>query len=189
MLLPLGRRRSFHDYRIAGAYLGGTCLGGATTAWMSWVLSGFLAPLSQAARLGALVLASLAILLAKHGPLSTMVRLPENRRQIPSDVFTGGLVRGAYRFGVELGLGVRTYVPSAAPYLLVVGILLLRLDLASALLVGVAFGVGRAMPVLVGVARARGLQLVTGNGFPALGVYASKFGSVVVLTGTLRLAS
>lgn len=189
MLLPLGRRRSRYDFRIAAAYLGGTCLGGAITAWVAWVLSGFLAPLPAPLRLALLALGSLVVLLSNHGPLSDVVRLPENRRQIPSDVFTGSLVRGAYRFGLELGVGFRTYIPSAAPYLVVLATLLLGLDLGAALLLGVAFGVGRAMPLLIGVARAQARQLLAGGAFPDLSRYGSKVATVVILVGTISVAS
>ncbi len=187
MLLPLGRRRSSLDHRIAAAYLAGNCLGGTATAAVAWVLSGFLAPLGDGLRLGLLGVASVVIVASKHGPLSRIVPLPENRRQIPSDVFSGGLVRGALRFGLELGTGVRTYVPSAAPYLLAVGIVLAGLGLAPALLAGMAFGVGRAMPLLVGVIRSR--DDLAPAATPTLGPRGVTLADAVVLAGVLRLAA
>ena len=96
-----------------------------------------------------LIAGAVFFVLCKHGPLAGVVNLPESRRQIPAEVFGGSLVRGAYRFGLELGTGVRTYVPSPAPYILLLAVFLGRLTLADALLVGLGFGVGRAVPLMV----------------------------------------
>ena len=65
------------------------------------------------------------------------------------------MIRGAYRFGLELGTGLRTYVPSVAPYILVLVVLLTQLTLANALLVAIGFGFGRAIPLM--------MQLVAAN--------------------------
>jgi hypothetical protein len=86
--------------------------------------------------------------LCKHGPLVGVVALPETRRQIAAEVFGGSLVRGAYRFGFELATGVRTYAGVAAPYVLLLAIVLVRPTLAQALLIGAGFGVGRAVPLV-----------------------------------------
>jgi hypothetical protein len=76
-------------------------------------------------------------------------RLPQNHRQIPQTVFDGGIVRAALQFGVELGTGVRTYLPATAPYVLAAAILLNANSALIATLAGVSFGVGRAlMPTL-----------------------------------------
>jgi hypothetical protein len=67
-------------------------------------------------------------------------------------------VRGAFRFGLELGTGVRTYVPPAAPYILLLAILLGGLTLRDALLIAMGFGVGRAIPVMVAVGAGERVQ-------------------------------
>ena len=73
-------------------------------------------------------------------------RLPENRRQIPRDVFGSGVVAGTARFGFELGTGVRTYMSASAPYLL--AILVVLLGNAAWLIVvpmALGFGIGRSV--------------------------------------------
>lgn len=116
---------------------------------VAWLLSGFTAPLGDAWRFGLLASLGVVVWLGKHGPLSGVVRLPEMRRQIPADVFGGVLTRGAYRFGFELGTGVRTYLPSAAPYVVAITVVLAQPTIAEAMLIGLGFGLGRAIPLMV----------------------------------------
>lgn len=87
-----------------------------------------------------------AVVVQEFTPLR--IRLPENRRQIPRTVFDRDVKRGALQFGFELGTGVRTYVTSTAPYALAAAVLLLEIQPLLAILIGISFGVGRAlMPV------------------------------------------
>ena len=118
---------------------------------MAWILSGFTEPLNQGMRAVLLGIGAVLIWMCKQGLLSQVISLPESHRQIPAEVFGGSLVRGAYRFGFELGTGVRTYVPSPAPYILILAIVLARLTLVNALLVGLGFGLGRAIPLMLQV--------------------------------------
>ena len=185
MLLPPGHRRSFLD-RVGGAYLAGTCSGALLTAVGAWVLSGLTEPLTRGIRLTLLVAGAALIWLAKQGPLSEILRLPEARRQIPSQVFGGGLVRGAYRFGLELGTGLRTYVPSAAPYVLLLAVLVGRFTLATALSAGLGFGVGRALPLLLALSAPARLQF-TRDFLRGIEELAPATAAVVVLGGALAL--
>lgn len=118
MLLPPHRRRSLFDYKIVAAYLAGTLSGALLTALVVWILSGFTEPLNDGIRAALLIIGGVFVWASKHGPLANVIALPETRRQTPAEVFGGSLVHGAFRFGAELGTGVRTYVPSAAPYIL-----------------------------------------------------------------------
>jgi hypothetical protein len=149
VLLPPTRVRSQVDYRIAGSYFAGTTIGAMLTVMTAWVLSGFAAPVPVAVRAAMIVAGAVFIWLCERGPLSGRISLPQARRQIPAEVFGRGLVRGAFRFGFELGTGVRTYVPSPAPYILLLTILLGRLTLACALCVAAGFGLGRAVPLMI----------------------------------------
>lgn len=154
LLRPEGRRTSV-DLRVVAAFLGGTLCGALLTATVAWVLSGFTEPVPDAWRVALLTVAAAAVWAIKHGPLAGHLRLPEARRQIPAEVFGANLVRGAYRFGFELATGVRTYAPSAAPYVLLLTVLLLRPQLGLALLMGAGFGLGRAAPLIARLVRGR----------------------------------
>jgi hypothetical protein len=186
VLLPPGRRRSLLDSKVAAAYLAGTTTGAALTTMAAWVLSGFAEPLGPASRAAMLCLGAGFVWLVKQGPLGRVVTLPEARRQIPAEVFGGGLVRGAYRFGLELGTGTRTYVPSPAPYLLLLAVILGRPTLGAALLVALGFGVGRALPlVALVVAADRGRF----TGIPMTGTarFGPNLATLLVLVGALSL--
>lgn len=141
---------------MVAAYLGGTTSGALVTALAAWALSGFTEPLSGSARLALLTAGATVVWLVKYGPLDRFVALPEARRQIPAVVFGGNLTRGAYRFGFELATGVRTYLPAAAPYVLALVILLARPTLLQAVLIGLGFGLGRALPLVVRLVDSRG---------------------------------
>ena len=59
------------------------------------------------------------------------------------------MTTGAWRFGLEMGTGLRTYVPAVAPYVLLLGLVLARPTLAEVLLAAAGFGVGRTVPLAV----------------------------------------
>jgi hypothetical protein len=179
LLRPEGRRTT-GDARVVAAFLAGTVCGALLTATVAWVASGFTEPVPDAWRFALLVLAGVAVWSIKHGPLAGHLRLPEARRQIPAEVFGANLVRGAARFGFELATGVRTYAPSAAPYVLLLTVLLLRPPLGLALLMGAGFGVGRAAPLVA--------RLVRGRATPRLVAAVSRTpATVIVLCGGLTL--
>jgi hypothetical protein len=148
VLLPPAKRRTLNDVQVVLFFLLGTVQGAVLTAVVAWILSGLLAPLSVTARLALLGGMALFVWLCKHSPYLKNVKLPEARRQIPAEVFRGSLKRGAYRFGFELGTGMRTYTSAAAPYLLLLVLLLGHLTLGVALAIGVGYGLGRALPLM-----------------------------------------
>ena len=186
LLPPREGKRSPFDYKILAAYLAGTTSGALLTTMVVWILSGFAEPLSAGPRVVLLVVGAVFIWLCKHGPLSRYITLPETRRQIPAEVFGGSLTRGAYRFGFELGTGIRTYVPSAAPYILLLALMLANLTLTNAILVGLGFGVGRAVPLMVQLSAAR--ELRAANGFlRSTDGFASATATLVIIAGALIL--
>jgi hypothetical protein len=106
-----------------------------------------------------LLIAAVFIWLRWRGPLSKRWPLPESRRQIPSEVFLNGPQRGAARFGFELGTGVRTYVTSPAPYLVLAVVVFCHLSALHAFLIGTGFGLARAAPLLVQVSNTQREEL------------------------------
>jgi hypothetical protein len=151
VLLPAARRqwKSRWTARVFVAFVAGTSSGALATALGLWLLSGLSEPLPDAARLYALAGAGVLVLAVRHSALARRVNLPEARRQIPAEVLAGDATRGALRFGLELGTGLRTYVPAVAPYLLALTIFAARPGLYVALLAGLGFGIARGLPLLV----------------------------------------
>ncbi|HEX5088540.1 MAG TPA: hypothetical protein VFV89_12090 [Nocardioides sp.] len=76
--------------------------------------------------------------------------LPENRRLVPETVFRLGPVFGSMQFGIEMGTGMRTFVTSSVPYILLVDALLSR-SLVVAIYAAVGFAVGRALMTVLSV--------------------------------------
>jgi hypothetical protein len=77
------------------------------------------------------------------------VVLPAPTRQVPETVFSRGAARSSFQFGFELGTGVRTQIPASAPYVVAAALVFANPGLATTLLVGVAFGIGRSiMPLM-----------------------------------------
>lgn len=179
MLLRPEGRRSLRDARVVAAYLLGTLCGALLTALSAWLISGFTEPIPDRWRPTLLAVAAVAVWSAKHGPLDGWVRLPEARRQIPAQVFGGSMVRAAYRFGLELATGVRTYSPSAAPYVLLLTVLLLRPSLGLALAMGAGFGAGRAVPLAA--------RFVVGRAAPLNAGLSATPATVIVLCGGVSL--
>lgn len=116
--------------------------GGLTTAAAAWLLTGLFNVVPPSVRLIALVGAAGAALLQDLGTLS--IPLPQAKRLIPRQVFDDRPMIAAVRFGYELGTGVRTYVPSAAPYLLIFALWLMLPPFSAAIAAGLGFGAGRA---------------------------------------------
>ena len=109
------------------------------------VLAGLLSPIPPAASVAIAIALSLVVLAADQGMGG--LRLPETKRQIPPTVIAAGRAGGAWRFGAIYGSGLLTYLPSAAPHVLVVW-LVLTATAPGILLAGVGFGLGRGLPQL-----------------------------------------
>lgn len=186
LLPPFGRRRR-RDRQIVAAYLGGAVAGASLTALLAWLASGFVEPLGTTARVGLLVAGALFVWTVKHGGLAGRVQLPEARRQIPLEVFFGSVVRGSWRFGFEMGTGMRTYLPSWAPYVLVLGLVLARPTMGQALLVALGFGLGRAVPLMVHLRPEERLSMTLDFLQGADQRFAQTAAGLVVLVGGLLL--
>lgn len=68
--------------------------------------------------------------------------LPQNARLVPETVFRHGPFWGPFEFGLEMGTGMRTYVTSGLPYVVLL-VLAFVAPWQAALLAGVGFGFGR----------------------------------------------
>ena len=187
MLLPLSGRANSAERRIVAAYLGGTCLGSLLTATIAWFLSGFASVAPDGARTTLLVAGALFVWFVKEGPLAHRIALPESRRQIPAEVFRGSLTHGAFRFGLELGTGVRTYAPASAPYILLLVVLVGHLPLGAALSVAMGFGVARAVPLIIQLTASDRRRFAREHS-RRHELLSATFASAVILAGALHLA-
>jgi hypothetical protein len=98
------------------------------------------------------LVAVIAVGLASYDLQVPSVELPQRRSLIPQEVFLRSREIGFVRFGFEFGSGVRTYVTSAAPYAVVALVLGATEGPPAGLLMGAAFGLGRALAPLQALA-------------------------------------
>jgi sulfite exporter TauE/SafE len=152
---PLGERsrnRTWwvtYSWFVAGSVVAGTLLG-ALLGGVGALVDAALGPSSTAVAIVALGLGAIALVFELHvGDLP----LPTVRRQVDEDwipryrawVYAGG-------FGFQLGLGVVTVVTTATVYL-TWAFAVLTGSVVGGAMIGIVFGLGRALPVLL-VARA-----------------------------------
>jgi hypothetical protein len=142
LLLPV-RQADQNELRGVIAFDVGCVLGALTTALLAFIASGLASPVPTTwAAAGVATFAVAAVLRDLH---VVHFWLPQNARQVPRDVVAVGRNWGLFRFGYELGTGVRTYVPSTAPFVVLVAVVLLGNGTVAALIAGLGFGLGRAL--------------------------------------------
>jgi hypothetical protein len=125
------------------AFAAGLAVGGVITAAVLVVVGSLVrAPLPDAARWGVLGGVLGAVVLRELDVLS--FTLPENRRLVPETVLRFGRHLGPLQFGLEMGTGARTFLPSGLPYVGAVAVLLIA-SVPAAICTGAGFGLGRAM--------------------------------------------
>jgi hypothetical protein len=146
-ITPLGQRaRGFRFWPTATAYITASALAGAAIGAALGAMGAQYAGedvIPRLAALGLLAILGLGMDLRVGGS-----RLPTVHRQVNEEWMSRyrGPVFGA-GFGFQLGLGVVTIVTTSAVYLTLAGALLSGGIVAGAL-IGLAFGLARALPIL-----------------------------------------
>jgi hypothetical protein len=125
------------------AFTGGLLIGSLVTGSVLLLLSGVLSPIPRVVALAGVALGTSILLLHEYGVVR--LKLPENHRQVSQFVLHRPSLRPAVIFGIELGTGVRTYVPSVAPYTAALALLLMEPNWAVALSSAAGFALGRAL--------------------------------------------
>jgi hypothetical protein len=125
------------------AFCLGLVAGGMVTAAVLLVAGSLVrTPLPPPARWAIVGAALCTVLLHESGVLRSS--LPQNRRLVPETVLRLGRHIGPLAFGIEMGTGARTYLPSALPYGAAFAVLLLA-SVPAAFFAGAGFGLGRAL--------------------------------------------
>lgn len=150
-ITPLAERGRGHRYRttvlwfVGGALVGGATLGLAGAACALAVRALEPGPLAQAG----LAAAAALVAAASDTPL-VRLSVPVHHRQVNERWLDGfrPWVYGA-GFGWQIGVGLATYIKTAAVYLMLV-LAVLTGDARVALVVGIVFGLVRGLAVLLG---------------------------------------
>lgn len=150
MVETLGSRRAHSGGRVVATscatFALGALAGGAITFT---ALAALGAALGGAGSEGALVVAATVALSCAFGELFGVRIVPQIRRQVPEPWRrTMPLPLAAGLYGVLLGLGFTTFVLTLAVWALA-GIAVAIGDVHAGLLIGLGFGAGRALPVVL----------------------------------------
>ncbi len=111
------------------------------TGTLVGVFGGLLAATGAADFRRALMLAAVAVI-TTSSLLGRPLQLPQKKRLVGQDIIARGNLGGPFQFGVEMGSGVRTYLPSPLAHGLAVMVALTG-DPFVGILAGAGFGLGR----------------------------------------------
>ena len=132
------------------AFCAGLLAGGLLAAMFFLVVGSLLRPLLPDWSRWALLGPFLGFIVLREYGWFRGVRMPENRRLVPVTVFRLGRLLGPFQFGLEMGTGARTYLPSGLPYVLALAVALVAPP-GWAALAGVGFGLGRSAMTVASV--------------------------------------
>ena len=121
-------------------------IGATATALVVAIVAALLSPVPAAVRYGLAVVVGVIVVLIDREVVPW--RLPQSRRQIPPEVVAARRPGSAWRFALVYGTGTFTFLPNAAPHVVVIWLALLT-STPTILLAGAAFGLGRGLPLLV----------------------------------------
>jgi hypothetical protein len=119
-------------------------VGGAITGSGLYVLAGLVQELRADLRLAPFLVGCALLSLVGRG---TRRALPEITKMIPQTRFHRGLLRGIHIFGIELGLGFRTRIPTAGPYLLAATVVFYSTSFRDVAAAAAGWGLGRGLPL------------------------------------------
>ncbi len=126
---------------LGAAFTIGAVVGASMVVPMLVVIAGLVSPLPEIVRFVALgLLGCYATIL---GLAALPHHLPQNRQQIALGVISAASPRGAARFGLLMGTGLFTFLPSASVHLLAAGVVLTLAGWVAALAAAIGFGLGR----------------------------------------------
>ncbi len=128
------------------AFLAGTVGGALAFVPVVLVAQALTAPVPHGLRIALWLV--LAALIVGANIATGGCPLPQTRRQIGLATIARRDTDGAVRFGAALGTGVLTYLPSCAPHLLVLSLVLVQPSVGATLGAAVGFGVGRGIGML-----------------------------------------
>jgi hypothetical protein len=145
VLLPSGGR-SKNDIRVAAAFLAGAVGGALALVPVVMLAQALTAPVPHGLRVALWLV--LGALIVGANIATGGCPLPQTRRQIGLATIARRETDGALRFGAALGTGVLTFLPSCAPHLLALSLVLVQPNLGATLAAAVGFGIGRGIGML-----------------------------------------
>lgn len=118
---------------------------------MLLILSGLLSPIPAAARYFLASAALMALVLNGLGIIK--LPLPTFPQMIPQERFRFGETAGAAAFGLELGLGFRTYLIAVSPWMIAIVMALAPPPAAGVLAISIGWALGRSSLLVTTMSR------------------------------------
>jgi hypothetical protein len=134
------------DLKLTTAFAGGAIAGALGVVPLLLIGQALCSVFPTAFRVAVWLVASLAIVATNL--VTGTCPLPQTHRQIAQHVIAGRRPAGAWTFGGALGSGVVTYLPSCAPHVLALALVLLAPSLLATIAAAAGFGLGRALGIV-----------------------------------------
>ncbi len=168
------------------AFTAGATLGGLATLTVAHVLGGLVSWVPSTVRVGAVAAAGVVVLAQALGV--AVVPVPQRRAMIPIGRFDRRQGAAQFLFGLELGSGLRTYLPSLAPHYVAAFALAHVVPLWGLPILAVGWGAGRSLPLVARLGDARrggwaGQAALTRRAARVGGVAAVATGGLILLAG------
>lgn len=128
--------------RVLALFVLALVVGASATAVVAWVIGGFFEPVPERVR-AMLGLGAVAVFASRDLGIISFP-LPQRAAQIPQEVLFANPGRASIQFGFEFGSGLRTFVTTSMPYLLLFSLWMTQVSVVQYLAAAVGFGVGRS---------------------------------------------
>ena len=129
------------------SFIVGLFVGAAPVALVAYALGATLVQWWMPAEVAAAIVACIVVVAILNESGLAQVKLPQNARQVPQQIMREEPWLGALQFGAEMGTGMRTFMTTALPHVLLVCVIVLS-GPWPAVAAGVGFAAGRsAVPV------------------------------------------
>lgn len=148
LTLPGGKYRKQGETALGlGAFILGVATGGLLTGTVLVAIGSLMWWLPSTLGIVAFVIVAIWLGAIETGTIKA--RLPQSHRMIQPTRFHQSTGSGFFLFGLELGLGFRTYIPRTGPYLLASATVLLVSSWQALLLLAFGWGLGRSIPLII----------------------------------------
>lgn len=140
VFLPSVRRRS--TYLELLVYTAGSVFGASVTVSLAVLMGVFIPAIAGSPAIVGTALVACIVVAREADWLRFPI--PSRNGQIPPSVATKGYPVAHLQFGFEMGTGLRTFLPTAAPHFLVACLVIFVHSPLMVLPIGVGFGISRA---------------------------------------------
>ena len=190
VLLPPVRRANRADkstFLAVCMFGAGVFLGGLGSGFVLWIFSGIFTAVPLSTRLWVLLPMVAAALAYEFGVMR--FNIPSSSYMVPASRFSDSIPLGAFVFGMELGVGVRTRVYNSGPYLLAIMLVLMSPSGLVIVMTSLGWTLGRtwAVAIRLGTSMREGEYVEEGR--MVMNSYDQVVGKLSALSGKLTASA